>query len=96
MGQVIRCWSDILCSRCYKVLELNRVEPLDGEPVYCSQCGEHVFSIEIMKREYDTTKAIGTNCQGLERDIKHGVEILYIEGEGITELVEDKDIGEIE
>jgi len=95
MGQIIRCWSDILCSKCYRVLELNSGELFDGEPVYCVQCGEHVFPIEIMKREYDITRAVGASCQGLERDIKHGVEILRIEGEGITENVEDFK-GEIE
>ena len=90
MGQVIRCWSDILCSKCYKVLELNSSETFDGEPIYCSQCDEHIFPIEIMKREYDITKAVGAGRQGLERDIKHGIEILHIEGEGITELVEEE------
>jgi len=94
MGQVIRCWFDILCSRCYAILELNRSKDSDGEPLYCSQCDEHVFPIEVMKREYDITRAVGAGHQGLERDIKHGIEILRIEGEGITELVED--VGDIE
>jgi len=91
MGQVIRCWSDVLCSRCYAVLELNSdCETFNDEPFYCQRCDEHVFPIVIMKREYDTRNAVGADCQGLERNIKHGIEILHIDGEGITELVEEE------
>lgn len=85
MGQVIKCWNDFLCSRCYRTLAVNIKNDYNDEPMWCDDCKEHVFPIVIMKREYDTTKAIGAKCQSIERDIKHGIEIIHIDGEGITE-----------
>jgi len=85
MGQVIKIWNDCLCSKCYSIIALNSKADYADEPEWCNKCNEHVFPIVIMTREYNTELAIGANCQAIERDIKHGVEIIHIDGEGIIE-----------
>ena len=92
MSQIIKVWVDLLCSRCYKPIELGLDSNLYDKKVresddteFCESCNDWIFPIVIMKREYDTRRIIGKGCQKMERDVKHGIEIIAIEGIGITE-----------
>lgn len=95
MGQVIRTWVDILCSECYSVLSLKLPDgpyyKKKDDSEFCPICNDWVFPIVVLKREYNTRKAVAKGCQRIERDISHGIEIVHIDGEGITKNMEIKD-----
>ena len=93
MSQVIRVWSDLLCSCCYLVLSKEfPVEKYEGpdEPIHCDSCDDWVFPIVVMKREYDTSLAPKLDAMRMEKEVPHGVEILHIDGEGIHMLIEEE------
>lgn len=100
MGQVIKTWVDLLCSQCYSIIrtgipsdEYDKWLREGDDIVYCGKCGDYVFPIDIMKREYDNRNLPSKGAQAIQRDIEHGVEILHIGGNGITHNLEPSPTG---
>jgi hypothetical protein len=89
VGQIIKTWVDVLCSECYRCIKTNVSDDeyyknRKDDTEWCDDCKDWIFPIVVLKREYDTRKVVSKGHQKIEREIVHGVEIIHIDGEGIT------------